>query len=330
MPTNSLILRTRKELDKRGEQAYQKAKQAILNEKIAYALVCEALQYFMEKLWKNTQHPAMLSLACEAIGGKTEDTTLVGASLVLLTGAADVHDDVIDESRVKAGRKTLLGKFGRDMTILVGDALLMEGMTLLNAATAEMTTDKRCRIFNAVRDGFFELGAAEAMETSLRRDWDITAEDYMGLLRLKAAVAEMTFRLGAILGDADDDEVERLGGFGRSLGTLASIRDEFVDTYELSEMRNRIANECLPLPVLYAFRNPDLKKKLVDVFGRKRLSDEDVHSVVDMIMDTQEAEELRNELQLLVDKGKSYLLVVKKPRIYTILVDMLDASLKEL
>ncbi len=330
MPIDPLILKTRKELQKRGETAYQKAKQEILNQKIANPQVREAIKYFMEKLWRNTQHPAMLSLACEAVGGETASTTLVGASLVLLTGAADVHDDVIDQSKVKAGKKTLLGKYGRDLTILVGDALLMEGMTLLNAATAKMPVEKRERIFNAVRDGFFELGSAEALETFLRRNWNVTADEYMGLLRLKAGVAEMTFRLGAMLGDADVDVIEGLAFFGRSLGVLLSIRNEFVDTYELSELRNRIANECLPLPVLYAFRNPVLKKKLVSVLGKKRLSDDDVHAVVEMIMDTEEAEELRNELSLIAEKGKSYLLVVKKSRVYGILTDMFNASLKEL
>lgn len=330
MTSDRLVLKIRKQLRKRGEPSYLKAKETLLSEDITYVPVREALKYFMEKLWKNYQHPALLSLACESVGGRTEDTTLVGASLVLLTGAADIHDDIIDDSILKSGKKTLLGKFGRDMTILAGDALLVEGMVLLNEATAPMPDEKRENVLSTVKNGFFELGSAEARETRLKQNWDLTAEDYMSLMRMKAAIAEMTFRLGVVLGDGSSDELEALGAYGRTLGLLINIRDEFVDTYELKELRNRIANECLPLPVLYAFRNPALKRSLIRVFRKKRLTDGDVHAVVSMIMDTEEAESLRNELQLAVEKGKSYLKAMKKSTQHETFTELLNVALREL
>jgi geranylgeranyl pyrophosphate synthase len=330
MPTDRLILKMRNELRTRGEPSYQRAKEAVMNENVAYGPVREAIKYFMEKLWKNTQHPALLSLACASVGGRAKDTTLVGASLVLLTGAADIHDDIIDNSLVKSCKQTVLGKFGRDMAILVGDALLLEGMILLNEATAVFPTAKRVTMWSIVKNGFFELGSAEAKETDLKRNWDLTTEDYMALMRMKAALAEVTFRLGVVLGDGSSDELEALGAYGRTLGLLINIRDEFVDTYELNELRNRITNECLPLPVLYAFRNPTLKRSLTRVFGKKCLTDDDVHAAAGMIMDTEEAESLRNELKLMLEKGKSYLMVIKKSAQHKTFTELLNATLAEL
>jgi len=330
MKTDKLILKMRKELEKRGKNGYTKAKERILNENISYDPVREALRYFIEQTWRNYQHPALLSLACESVGGKPEETTLVAASLVLLTGAADIHDDVIDNSLFKAGKKTVLGKFGRDMAILVGDALLVEGIMLLNEATAELPSSKRASVLDTVKNGFFELGTAEAMETSFKRNWDLTAEDYISLMRMKAAIAEMTVRLGVTLGNGNTEQVEAMSAYGRTLGFLMNIRDEFVDTYELNELRNRIANECLPLPILYAFRNPVLKKSLVSIFGKKRLTEDDVQAVTAMIMDTEDAQSLRNEMRLSLENGVNSLLVVKKSEEYTLLASLLRTALRGL
>ena len=77
------------------------SKQAVLAEQIKYEPLREALRYFMEELCYDASHPTLLSLACEAVGGNPDATTDIGAALVLLAGAADIHDDIIDQSLTK-------------------------------------------------------------------------------------------------------------------------------------------------------------------------------------------------------------------------------------
>jgi len=84
----------------RGHAAVELAKEKMLSEQVEYAPLRDALRYFMGD-WKDFLHPALVSLACEAVGGKHEETAQIGASLVLLAGGADVHDDIIDESITK-------------------------------------------------------------------------------------------------------------------------------------------------------------------------------------------------------------------------------------
>lgn len=101
MGRKKLMEKVEKLLEERGRKAYEVAKEEILREEIEYEPVRDALEYFIGELWHNFQHPALLSLACKSVGGKPEDTTLIGAALVLLTGAADIHDDLIDQSKTK-------------------------------------------------------------------------------------------------------------------------------------------------------------------------------------------------------------------------------------
>src|SRR5512143_2293878 len=84
-------------LQEKGRIAVELARQSVLREQIDYAPLQDALHYFIEG-WNDVLHPALVWLACEAVGGKPETTDKVGAALVLLAGGADIHDDVIDGS----------------------------------------------------------------------------------------------------------------------------------------------------------------------------------------------------------------------------------------
>ena len=70
--------------------------------------------------------PALISLSCEAAGGKIEKSLGIGAALTLFVEAANIHDDIIDQTEIKHKRKTTYGKFGNDVTLLAGDVLLVQ------------------------------------------------------------------------------------------------------------------------------------------------------------------------------------------------------------
>jgi geranylgeranyl pyrophosphate synthase len=83
---------------------------------------------------------------------------------------------------------------------------------------------------------------------------------------LKGAVAEMMCRIGGILGDADEETLESLSNYGRTVGILSTIKDEFEDTLDTLELQNRILNECPPLPMVYALQDPQIRKEVKTLF----------------------------------------------------------------
>lgn len=287
------------ELEKLGRRSYEIAREAIIKEKFEYTPLNEALNYFMQE-WRNFHHPALLAIACEAQGGRPEETTLIGAALVLLTGAADIHDDIIDKSRTKGSKATLYGKFGEDLSILVGDALLFKGLMLLHEACEDLPKEQARTVQELVKKGFFELGAAEAKEASLKGNWKLTPEEYMDLIKRKAAVAEATASIGAVIGGANTREVKTWGRIGRTFGVLMNIKDEFVDVFEAKELKNRRDNECLPLPILYAMRDSKAGKKIFRLLKKKKLTKNDAVHVASIAMATKEVQTFKTELQNLV------------------------------
>ncbi|MCL2643626.1 MAG: polyprenyl synthetase family protein, partial [Candidatus Bathyarchaeota archaeon] len=70
--------------------------------------------------------PTLMSLSYEAATGSTQkngETDSVALAMLFIAFSADVHDDVVDCSDVKYGKRTVCGRFGSEVALLVGDVL---------------------------------------------------------------------------------------------------------------------------------------------------------------------------------------------------------------
>ncbi len=304
MPTKkTLVVQARELLYERGQKGLDLARQMMKEEKIPYQPLKDAIDYFMSS-WEDVLHPALLSLSCEAVGGKPETTTNVAAALVLLAGGADLHDDIIDQSEVKASKPTVLGKFGKDLTVLAGDALLFKGLYVLYEACEVLSIECKRAILGLTKQAFFGISSAEAKESSLHGRTD-AGEEYFEMIKMKSAVSEATMRIGATLGGGTAEEISVLGQCGKTMGILATIRDEFIDLYELNELKNRLKNECLPLPVLVTKDSKlteSITKKLAAGTKRKELE-----NTLDKIIDSAESKCLKDIMHLMVQEQSSNL-----------------------
>ncbi len=298
MPEEKLMERAISIMLQRGQKAVELARSEILQEKVTYTPLQEALKYFVED-WKDFLHPALLSLACETVGGDPEVTPQFGAAIVLLAGGADIHDDIIDKSLVKEPKQTVFGKFGEDIAILAGDALLLKGLYLLNDAGDQVDRIKKKEILGIVKEAFFESSSAEAMEASLRGKVEIGIDDYMCIIKQKVATAEVVTRIGSILGNGTKKETELLGHYGRTFGVLMTLRDEFIDIFEIDELMNRAQREVLPLPILLSLDDKKIKTEILKLF-QKQITEKDVEKILDLTMNSEKTRDLVKLMKKLV------------------------------
>jgi len=157
-------------------------------------------------------------------------------------------------------------------------------------------------IWNIINSRFFELGNAEALEASLKGNIDISPEECFQILKMKASTFEAHMRIGAIVGGGEPDMVDLLANYGRALGILISIREDFIDVFEPEELQNRIRNECLPLPIIYAFKNPQTKKIILDYLSKREISDKDAEGIVDIIFEEENVKMFRNKVKHLAEE----------------------------
>lgn len=318
MKTKKLIVQINRLLAERSKKALEIAKKEILQEKRESKKINDAFRYYA-KTWKDIAHPGLISIACEAVGGKADDTTSIQVAMLLLTAGFDVHDDIIDESKTKYGKPTVFAKFGKDITLLLGDAFLMKALILLHKLEKQFSTEKMDAIWNIINGLFFELGDAEALEASLKGNIDISPEECFRILKMKASTFEAHMRIGAIVGGGEQDVVDLLGDYGRTLGILVSIREDFIDVFEAEELQNRARNECLPLPMLYAFKNKQTKKTIMTYLSKQKITEKDAEKIVDIIFEEENVELLRSEIKRLgKDACKSISSIPNKELIYQI------------
>jgi len=279
-----MMEQVQKIFEERGRKALEMARQTILQEEIECKEVHEALKYFMTDYWHDLARPTLLSLACEAVGGNPDITTPIAIPMTLISGAIDIHDDLIDQSKVKGSRPTILGKFGKDIALLVGDALLFKGFTLLHKAVEKgIPAKKVTAIINIIKNTFFELGDAEALELQFRGRMDVTPEEYLRVVRKKAADVEAHTRISAILGGGSEEEIEALREYGRLLGMLIILRDDLIDMIDLEEAVHRIKKEYLPLPILYALQNSKIKPEISSVLSKETMTKRDAEKILAVV-----------------------------------------------
>jgi len=300
-------------LMERAQKSLEIAKQSVLEEKIEYEPIREALRYFMES-WCHVSHPTLLSLSCEAVGGDPNATAEIGAALVLLAGAADVHDDIIDQSLTKDSKPTVFGKFGKDIAILIGDALLFKGLLMLHEDCEPLAKEQKKTVLELSKYAFFELGKAEAQEAGLRGKLNLSADAYLDIIKAKVSVAEAAAKIGATIGNGTQKEVEALGYYGKTLGLLMTIRDEFIDVFEFEELSNRFKNECLPLPVLYALQDPVRRKMIIQLLKRGKMTEDEMERITDLIVNAEATRKLREEMDHLIRKATQRLRFIRKNR----------------
>ncbi len=300
---------------KRGSKALEMARNEILQEKIESKEAREALIYFMTEYWNDLARPTLLSLACEAIGGNPELTTPIAVPMTLISGAIDIHDDIIDESKTKDSRPTVFGKFGKDIALLVGDALLFKGLALLNKAAQKGIPQEQMRkIIDTVKNMFFELGDAEALELQLRRRRDVSPEEYIHVVKKKAADVEAHTRISGILGSGSEKEIEVLSEYGRLLGMLIILRDDWIDLIDFNESVHRIERECLPLPLLYALKNPEIKYEIDNILMKKKIAKRDAKAVLRIIYNTEGFRQYENLTKKLAKDAFAKLSLIKFDR----------------
>jgi len=247
-----IIEEVQKLLEERGRKPLEMVRKAILEEEIESKEVKEALHYFITEYWHDLARPTLMSICCEAVGGDPNATIPFAVPLSLISGALDIQDDIIDQSRTKHGRPTVYGKYGKEIALLVADALLFKGFTLLHKAYTQIPMEKAIKITEIIKNTFYELGDAEALELNLRGEFDVTPKEYLRIIEKKAADVEAHARIGAIIGDATEKEQENLGKYGRLLGMIIIIRDDIADLLDIEEAKHRILQEHLPLPAIYA------------------------------------------------------------------------------
>ena len=209
----------------------------------------------------------------------------LAACVELIHTATLMHDDVIDVSSVRRGKKTINSIWGNQSSILVGDYLLSRCFEM-------MVEDGNLEVLKLLSSTSSKIAQGEILQLQYKGDIDVLEETYLKIISTKTAVLfSASTKVGAILANKKNNEKDALEFYGKNLGLTFQIADDILDyNSELKLFGKKIGNDfyegkiTLPVILLSQQINNIEKQSLKDIFKKNKRSENDFKFTLDLIL----------------------------------------------
>ena len=200
--------------------------------------------------------PMLLLLSAAALGHQGPHAHQLAAVVEFIHTSTLLHDDVVDESDLRRGRRTANAVWGNAASVLVGDFLYSRSFQMM----VELDSMPVMRILadttNAIAEG-------EVLQLLHVRNPDTDEAAYLRVIERKTAVLfAAATRLGALLAGADAGTQQQMHDYGLNLGYAFQIADDVLDYASDADTMGKnlgddLAEGKATLPLIHAIRHSD-------------------------------------------------------------------------
>ena len=229
----------------------------------------------MEEMFKDieifNQLPKGKGVRAKLITLINQDATILAAAVESIHLASLLHDDVIDESKLRRGKKSINAIYGDKTAIMLGDIIFARGLEYL--IEYDKTSAK------ALANTIYLLSIGEMEDVNLSKEMNLDKQKYMDMIYKKTAcLIEMSCRESARLKGIDYKKYER---YGKNLGLVFQIVDDILDIVSDEKtlgkpVMNDLFEGKMTLPFIYMYEelNEDDRNYFKSLF-KKRLNKEE-------------------------------------------------------
>ena len=208
----------------------------------------------------------------------------LAACVELIHGATLLHDDVIDNSDIRRGKKTTNLIWGNQSSILAGDYLLSRCFEM-------MVEDGNLEVLKLLSSTSAKIAQGEILQLQHKGEVDMLEETYLKIISSKTAVLfSAATKVGAILSEKNNKEKEALEFYGKNLGLTFQIADDALDyNSQINSFGKKIGNDffegkiTLPIILLFQHSSDSEKKRLENIFKQDIRSAEDLTIILSLI-----------------------------------------------
>ncbi len=199
----------------------------------------------------------MLTLASSSLCGYDGERHIgLAASVEFIHTATLLHDDVIDESRLRRGLASANAIWDNKSSVLVGDFLFSRAFEL-------MVADGSLEVLRVLSSASSVIAEGEVLQLVTTNDTDTTEADYLEVIRKKTAkLFAAAMEIGAIVADRPPRERAALEAFGHNFGIAFQLVDDVLDySARQATLGKAIGDDFregkITLPVVLALRQAD-------------------------------------------------------------------------
>ncbi len=226
--------------------------------------------------------PAFLLLAGDF--GNQDKTKLysMAAAIEMLHMATLVHDDIIDDSKLRRGCATIQHEYGKEYAVYAGDFLLAQCMMVLSEH--EFSSENAREISRVIS----KICMGEVKQYHLRYASQMDIRNYLRIISGKTAtLIALSFYAGAKESGCSEKLSKQLGRIGYNIGMAFQVIDDLLDyqgdstTLGKSALKD-IQSGYYTLPLIFAMKK-DCDNKIREKLQQPNLTDEDVKEIVELV-----------------------------------------------
>jgi len=187
----------------------------------------EPVQYVLSLGGKRIR-PVLMLLGYNLWREHPEDILMPAIGLETYHNYTLLHDDLMDNADMRRGHATVHRRWDANKAILSGDSMLV----LAYQRVAQVPAEKLREVLDLFTVTALEIGEGQEYDMTFENRNDVTEDEYIEMIRLKTSVLlACALKMGAILADAPQEDVERLYKVGEQLGLAFQLQDDLLDVY---------------------------------------------------------------------------------------------------
>ncbi len=293
------------------------------------ALISQVAGHLVNRKGKRLR-PAMVFLSYSAClnseVNSASDLQVMNVALAIefIHTATLLHDDVVDQSKVRRGQVSVNHKWNNLVSVLMGDFLLAKSLRLI-------VETKSSPLLSTISKATENLSIGEMNEVQESHNFDLNEEAYLQIISAKtASLFTASCESGAVAAGAEKKVQEKLKKYGQNLGMAFQITDDLLDWVGETEktgkgLGNDLREGKITLPLIHTLRESDQpsRRKLLKLL-KNDFNQEDFDKILSLIKGNGGMEYAQKKASAFGEKALSFLLELKDSKYKKALQDLVS------
>ncbi len=200
--------------------------------------------------------PMLTIAAAKLVGYEGKGHVTLAATVEFMHTATLLHDDVVDDSDMRRGKKTARLLWGNQASVLVGDFLLGQAFRM-------MVTVGSMPALRILSNAAAVIAEGEVMQLAAAKDLTTTEDAHLDIINAKtAALFSAAGEVGAAIAERPAQEQAALRSYGKMLGIAFQLVDDALDySGDSAQLGKAVGDDFregkITLPVILAYRRGD-------------------------------------------------------------------------
>lgn len=172
--------------------------------------------------------PSLLLMSCGLFNQNIEKAIKPAIAIEIFHNFTLVHDDIMDNAPIRRGKETVFKKWNTNIALLSGDTMFAKAYQYLEDLDSYIVIPV-LKVFSKTA---IEICEGQQLDMNFETQKNVQIVDYLNMIRLKTAVLlGACLKIGAIIGNSDENNQNNLYDFGVNIGMAFQLKDDLLDVF---------------------------------------------------------------------------------------------------